>query len=378
MGFAKYQIQFLNPADDSIIMFMVQSQPYRLKYEQVLNGVGALTLELPHVGTDYFSMLPLDTLIMIQRILDGSVTVTNDAFYLLRSITRLRVEGDERWVIGGLSLNHLLSRRIIVPEDDPINSGGYVTRNGAADDVITAYVQYQCTSAVQVNAIRAIPDLTVAVSGSIGNSIGRRLRYENLLKEIRDMAKVGYVDFEITRTLDGTGAMVFSCGRIGEDKSVEGNGVLGPYTVLTPDRGNLQSPQYMIDRSKESTIAYTLGEGESTNRPVYVLSSGRENDSIYNRIENLVEVRTNQTGSVTEILTQGQQSLIEHKPQRELKFEIIPDSSGARYRQDLDLGDIVTAKWDSIERTVRIQKIAVSIGDDGEEIKFEVNEEDVN
>lgn len=367
-----YQVWFINPANDEPILYVDQSQFTQLRYDKILNNIGSCTIQMPYDGIDLIELLPFDTIIQIKRKLPDETAFSNEDFYILRNVTRTRNGDNEFFIFGGLSAAYLLGGRIIYPDDDPLVAGGYSTKDGAADDVIRAYVREQAGDLASAN--RQIPDFTVAATGSIGKLIGRRLRYENLWKIVDEIAKAGQVDFWFDRLEDGTGAIEMSVGRLGTDKTYKTTTPLPPYTILSPDRGNLSDPSIYIDKSNEETTMYVLSEGENTNRRLIIVESGTQNATIYSRREAKLESRQNDRNSVTDLITNALAQIEKQSIKEEFSFDIVQGAGGAEYGVDLFLGDKITIVWDSIRKDVRVSKIVVDINAGAESIKIEVSD----
>ena len=368
---ADYQVWFIDPANDDVLLFFDQSQIYQLQYERNLNDISVVTVELSADNKDFFELIPFDTIIEVRRIPKGETVAVTENAYVVRTITRTREGLDERFVIGGLSLEWILSGRIIDPDDDPNQAGGYSTKAGAADDVIREYVREQAADLASAN--RSYPDFSVPATSSIGKGIGRRLRYENLWNQVKEMATAGDVDFEFVRLNDGAGSFEMRIGQVGSDKSFKTTTPLPPYTVLSPNRGNIESPQYRIDKRDEITTVYVLSEGQNTNRKLFVLESGNQNNSVFARREKKIEARQSERTSTEEIFTNALFELNKNLTKREFDFDVIPGAGGAEYRVDFDLGDIITVKWESILTTIRITNITVTIDSNGEKIEVGVS-----
>src|SRR6188474_3278525 len=117
-----------------------------LTYTKVLNDVGTfqITIDANDKSAQHFGLL--DMLVNVYRRNRPMGRLELDASYFARDWERLEDEdsGEEYIIFSGVSLEDLLKRRVIRPEDDPVNAGGFVTRAGSGDVVMRDFVLYQC------------------------------------------------------------------------------------------------------------------------------------------------------------------------------------------------------------------------------------------
>jgi hypothetical protein len=284
---------------------------------------------------------------------------------MIRLTHRFREENDERFVVGGVSLNHLLARRIINPTDDPAQAGGYITKVGAVDSVMQSLCNYQLGPGAP--ALRQIPGLTIAPVGASGANLGGRWRFENLLDIMKDLAHRGYMDFQITR---GSGAStVLTIANIGADKTRDTNYPWNSWVNLNPDRGNLQRPSYQLDRTDEKNFVFEQGPGQGANRTNVQLGGDTITDSPFNRIEFLDDARQVDKTDNTSLMTSAKVSLFDNLPKLDFTFEPTGLEPGNIYRQDWDLGDLITATWDEYDENLRMIGVEIAVDEQGETIK---------
>src|SRR5262245_10864012 len=114
MALADYQLTVRSPADGSVLTILDGTAFDDCKYSRLLNDVGVLAMTLPP-NTDWPSIFTLDTLIDIERTSPTTGQLQIEETYLTRLLHRFRDGDQERFVVGGLSLNHLIARRIVDP-----------------------------------------------------------------------------------------------------------------------------------------------------------------------------------------------------------------------------------------------------------------------
>jgi hypothetical protein len=366
MPLPDYQLSIIDPTTGQVITVYDGVALYELRYNRPLNDIGAMALTLPVEGNALRlrSIFSLDALIEVARTspLTGQLQVEDT--FLTRLTHRFREGDEERFVVGGLSLNHLLARRVIDPDDDPLAAGGYSTKAGPADDVMRSYAREQAGDLA--SADRAFPNFSVGPVGSIGTGVGKRARYENLFELFQELSRSSNMDFIVTRVTSNT--LRLTIAPIGTDKSQSPNYPFAPFFMLNPDRGNLANPSLLIDRKKEGNFCYALGQGQGEFRIVAKVTGLGLGDSPYNRLEFTQDVRLAERGQSQQLLTGARDALKERQPQREFTFEPSGQQPGNIYRQDFDVGDLLTASWDDESLDLRVRDVELDISESGENI----------
>lgn len=291
--------------------------------------------------------------------------VEEDTF-LLRYYDIGEHEGKEVLILGFLSLDHLLKRRQIVPEDDPLGADGYSTKAGFAERVMNAYVNEQAVNPA-LNPLRRIAGLTTDLGDFHGNQTFQRRTYEdNLLDVLKDIATTSDWDFTITHT--GSAQFFFTGQQVGSDKSKETNFPLLPFVLFDVRRGNLQEPHLVVNAYEEINYVYMGAQGPEDDREWLPAS---DPDAIalspWGRIEGSGDAR--ESSDSDEILNSGAVFLKEHKAMNELEFEPDLQVGGAIYRDHWDLGDVVSAQYKGFEQRVRVTEVEVTASGTGETIK---------
>ncbi len=364
-----FQVAVLNPLSGAVLAIFDGTLFYDLRYSRVLNDVGTLAMTLPSTD-DIRAVFVLDAFIEVYRA-DSAGALQREETYLCR-LTHRFIEGDEeRFVVGGVSLNHLLMRRVIDPADDAGATNGHSVKSGKADQVIYDLAYEQAGPGASI--ARRTPGLTIT-SQPIGRSVATSLRFEYLFNQIKALAKAGAVDFAIERTAGA--ALELFIGKIGTDKTYGTNQPLGqPYTVLSPLRGNLTGPSLLADRKQEGNYVYAMGQGQGQDRIIYQEAGPETADSPFNRIEFVKDMRNVERSNTLALVTGAQAALREKGFHNEFTYEPTGGEPGNVYREDWDLGDAVTAKWDEASLDLRVIKVDVSIDSGGEKIVSTVTDD---
>lgn len=357
-----YQITLYNPVTGEAQAIFDGNNFYEVRYSRALDDIGAFAMTLPS-NPDYPNLFTLDSLIEIERTSPVTGRLQVEDTYLVRLTHRFREGNEERFIVGGLSLNHLLTRRVIDPDDDPTAAGGYSTKAGPADDVMRAYAREQCAD-LCATPVRQFPNFSVGSTGSLGASVGRRLRYENLFEVFQDVSRQGGVDFLISRVTGNT--LRLTIAPIGTDKTQTRNYPFVGFVQLNPDRGNMSDPSLLFDRRQEQNYVYALGQGPGESRIVQQLSGLGIGDSPYNRIEFTSDVRQAERGDSTTLVTGARAALLEKEAKKEFTFKPLGTEPGNVYRLDWDIGDLLTAAWDDESIDLRVRGVEVTLSPDGE------------
>jgi hypothetical protein len=128
-AFADYQIVLIDITTGAVLDTIIQERWEMLTYNRVLNDVSKLefTVALTDNSAQYRD---LDTIIEVYRRNANGQTLQRENTYLLRYWSIYYDENNDMEYItrGGVSCEDLLKCRIIVPADDPLNAGGYSTK----------------------------------------------------------------------------------------------------------------------------------------------------------------------------------------------------------------------------------------------------------
>lgn len=363
MTLPSYQLTVRDPYDGSVRIVLDGTAFDDCRYSRILNDVGIFAMTLPS-APDWPSIFTVDALIEVERTSPVTGRLQVEETYLTRLLHRYREGDQERYVVGGFSLNHLLARRIVDPDDDPLGAGGFSTKAGPADDVLHDYAEQQCGPSA--STLRRFPNFSVAPSSSFGTAVGRRARHELLLELFKDIANQSNVDFITTRLTGNT--LRLTIAPIGTDRSRGRNYPFAPFVELNPIRGNLSDPSLMFDRKKEMNYVYGLGQGPGENRIVAKLEGDGIYDSPFNRCEFTADIRQAERGDSSTLLTGARAALYEKQAYKQFTFKPTGAEPGNIYRLDWDIGDIVTCVWDDEMIDLRVREVEISLDSSGETI----------
>ncbi len=367
MALADYQIALISSFTGDVLRVFDSQTPYELKYNRALDDVGAVAMTMPADDT-LADLFVKDAFLEIRRTSPVTGKLIVEDTYLIRLIQRLRENDDERLVIGGLSLNHLIARRLIDPDDDPLGAGGYSTKANTADEVMRSFAREQMADLASTG--RAFPNLTVGTTPGTALRVGKRSRYDNLLEVFQALAIQGQTDFIITRY--SANNLRLTIQPIGLDRTKTSNYPFGEFTQFDPDRGNLTNPSLVMDSKKEQNFCYALGQGQGDTRIVAKVPGDNLSESPYNRIEFTADVRQSDRSDSLYLLTGGRQAITDNQQTQEFTFDTVPTASGAIYRKDYDLGDKITVRWGMTSIDLRVTNVEISLNESGEDLSVKL------
>ena len=203
-----------------------------------------------------------------------------------------------------------------------------------------------------------IRQFTTGADSLQGNTIASHFNFGvNVLQECADMAKQAGGDFKVVY-LGSPFWWYFNFypGQFGDDLSAS--------VTFSMALGNMANPQFKITRSSEKTTAAVWGKGEKLARD-YVTRTGDnyiEGDSgtFGQDTEIYVDAKSVDPGDTDGLNARGDAKLEKFKAKETFTFDI-NQNDGYRYKEDYDLGDLVTAinPFNNTSRTYKIWSVAV-------------------
>jgi hypothetical protein len=370
MGLPSYQISVISNTTGAVVKVLDMLSIYELQYSRKLNDVGTFVAVLPSTA-EFYALFDWDTLIDLYRTSPVTGLLIREETYLVRSKHRFREGNEERLVIGGMSLNHLLMRRVINPADDPASVDGYSVKSGPGDVVIASYVSQQ--AGPSASAPRQTPGLAIIPADGAGSAVNITARYNNLFNKVQDIAFQSGVDFIIERT-SGLN-LAFKTAIFGNDYTKSSNYPFTPWVGINPARGNMQSPSLNIDRGNENNYVYALGQGQGEQRRVYEAASSGAVLSPYNRCEFAKDARNVEQTNTDGLASAAFQALQDERVPVEFSFTPTGIEPGAIYRQNWDIGDRITAIWEDFIRDLRMISVEIHLQGGDEEISVTVGDQ---
>lgn len=301
----------------------------------------------------------------IDLFLNKAKYITRDDDDMVCMVTKLTLaqsidSGADELTITCLSLNNLLSYRHVFEQLNLYYS---------ADLCIRFLVD---RNFINTNPNRVITYVKLGALTEFGPTIFKQFTEEsNVLTAVQEIALTYGIGFKFI--MDDNKDFIFTLYK-GTDRSINQT-VVDP-VEFSPALNNLQSFSFELDKSNEKNYAIVVGEGEGVNRKKIGVGTAKG----INRKELFVDGSSSSTndGEVeyddyTSMLTQtGTNILAEHAATQHFNFEV--DANSYRYKEDFELGDIITVRADyGLILTAKIVEVIESWYDTNEyQVKINV------
>lgn len=251
-------------------------------------------------------------------------------------------DGTETIEAAGYFLTGILARRIIP---------ALTTFNATYRDIMRSLVNQ---NAITTNAKRMIPHLSLAaVEADTAEKQELQVTGKNLLTYLGKVSQVSEIGFKIRYLRTYMEFYTYT----GTDHSK--NQSENPRVIFAAEYDNLGSTEYTYNATDKVTSAYVAGEGEGAARTIIEVDNG---ETGLDRYESFVDSRSSREDDMTdaqylEMLRQNGLEVL--TPAVENFAGDATESETTVYKQDYDLGDIVTVlnkKWNK-ELSVRITEV---------------------
>jgi hypothetical protein len=346
-----------------------------------LNGVGEHTLvldgESPHVA-----LFVLDAQIEVWRC-DLAVS-PQIAWYLEyegfhRTIELETTEnGESLFTSKGVGYNDLLARRIICYP----SSSAYTDKSGASETAMKEYVNENAgpgaTFPPRLLQSGVTTGLSIEADAAGGGTWAGAEAFKNLLSVIQDIAKSIPIDFGII----GIGAALFEFQvrnvwgtdrtNMGLDHATGLNSAGNPPIVFALEYGNTINPVYSLSREKEINSVISEGQGLSGNRLLSIITFAAV------AAESPWNLRESSRGASDEYTTAQQNSgggtyIQDNQAKEVFTFDVMQIPS-CLYGRDYFFGDLVTARYKTIERQKKIIGVNITVEGSREDIGLELSD----
>jgi hypothetical protein len=213
--------------------------------------------------------------------------------------------------------------------------------------------------------------LTIEADAASGDNWEGSKAYINILSVCQDIANKSGIDFKVRG--NGAAAFIFRVydEQLGDDRSVVGldsvtglNGAGNPPVIFTLHRGNMGEPVYSLKRMAEGNFCFVLGEGIEADRDIVPRSvPDAIDDSPWNKKEFSRDARNRSTTTGYE--DAGDSALEENQAEETFSFRPIQVES-TLYGRDYFFGDIITGRYQDIEKNKKLVGMDLIINDQGE------------
>jgi hypothetical protein len=260
---------------------------------------------------------------------------------------------EREWTYKGIDDLGRLSNRIAVP--DPINwnftTTVYDTRTGPAETVILDYVNYNCGQMALTR--RQFPNFQVASSSGLGLTTPGNARFTNLLDLIYNIAQRGGSLGYRVHYDSGVGKLIFEVYQPSD---------LTSKVKFSADFGNLKSFKHQKKAPKANYII-VLGQGSGTSRSSVDVYDQNSID-VWELVETVKDQRNEPDAA--KLADWGTAELGKQNAQEGFNFE--PNDLpgvGFTFKQDYDLGDLVSVADDGNVLHERVTEVKISVDDQG-------------
>jgi hypothetical protein len=233
-----------------------------------------------------------------------------------------------------------------------------VFASAKAETILKTLVTYNAgASATTANGrIRngAITGISSAADAAGGNTLDWSCAWKGLLETLQDIALVAGGDFDLVKTGAQAWEFRFYAGQLGTDRSAT--------VAFAVERGNMANPVYTYNRTDERSVAIVAGQGQESSRSTAVRTGAYY--SATNDVETFVDGRNTATAAGLNAL--GDKVLSNKAPVQSFEFDVLQTPS-CLYGSHYFVGDLVTARYDSIEATRKVLGVQVTLDTDGGE-----------
>jgi len=371
--FGEYQMVVTHPTTGVILDIVEQGRIEHLKYSRKINEVGIMTLTIDSSDSLSEFIDQVDLIFDIYRRNEPNGSLEYEDSYFLQMYNRSQVDdqGNEKIIFSCVSLEDLLKRRRILPDDDPLGAGGFSTKSGDAAFIISQFINEQLINpftneARKISQVR-LTDLPVI---PFYNTQQRRNQSDTLLKVCQDIVNqtdLPVLDFHLIHT--GFAIIDVIIKARGADKTATTNTPLSQeFLFISTRRGNLRNPELVIDRRREINSVFVAGQGIGASRVFVNSTSTRVNDSPFNRKESVIDQKV--SNAVDELIDAGAVEIVNKRPIEELNFEFYPGGAQTIYNVDWELGDRITVGYETYLEDHRITEVEITLRGSSEDIKF--------
>lgn len=313
----------LNVLDENRELLDIVDDGIEVLWTKKFYDVGGCVFRIP--ASDYAVDLFLNKAKYITRDDDDMVCIVTK-LTLAQSVDT----GADELTITGLSLNNLLTQRQVWEQ---------LNLSYSADICMRFLVQQNF---IQTTTERTVSYIKLGALTEFGPTIFKQVTEEsNVLIAIQEIALAYGIGFKFV--MDEDKNFVFTLYQ-GVDRS--NNQVEVDPIEFSPDMHNLKSFTFELDKSEEKNVAIVVGEGEGVNRKKVVVGT----PTGINRKELFVDGSSSSSndGVITDyntmLIETGKDILSEHAATQYFNFEV--DVNSYVYKEDFDLGDIITIKAD--------------------------------
>ncbi len=265
----------------------------------------------------------------------------------------------------GVSYEDLLARKTIAY---PTASAG-AAKTGVGETVMKVYVDENggplSTLANGRNVAGIFTGFTVPVSAGGGGSWTGDRAGRRLLDVLREISDATDVDFRVVNTGAATWEFRAQAAPIGVDRTVVGlnpatglNGAGNTPVIFSLGAANMGAPSFSTNRVGEKTVAIVQGQGIQGDRANSIVTAAAATDSPWNAIE--ATFNANEEAAAAGLAALGAAKLEELQARETFAFDVL-QQPGTLYGRDYFVGDLVTARYLTFERSIKIIAMTIEV-----------------
>ena len=250
----------------------------------------------------------------------------------------------------------LLGRRIVAWYAGTTSRSEFTSVS--AESLMKVLVQFNCGVSATTGAGRlrngALSGITIQTDSAAGNTISWSCAWKNLLDQLQEIAKIAGGDIDLVKTGPTTREFRFYPGQLGTNRTV--------MVTFGLAYGNMAEPEYELLRMDEQTIAIVGGQGEQSSRAI-VTRTG-PGYSAANDIELFVDGRNDDT--TTKLNSRGDAKLDATRARNAFSYKVL-QTPASLYGKHYFLGDLVTARYKTIQVSQQVYTVTVKLDATGKE-----------
>lgn len=280
---------------------------------------------------------------------------------------QILVNGSKVFTSYGRGLLDLLKRRTI----RYYAGSAQAAKSGVGETVIKEYVGENAgagaTAPPRITA-GVTTGLSIAADTATGSSWTGSRPWQNLLDVIQEIGYATRIDFDVVRIGDFTWEFRTYFPQQGTNRQF---GTATPF-IFQVENNNMAQPLYVRSATEEVNDVLVLGQGEDAARVTAQRTIAASiAESPINLREDTRDAR--QESTVPGLNAVGDAFLQESKAQEKLDFIVIQGPT-SRYGLDYFLGDLVTARFQTVNVGKKIQKVSILVTEGKEEVRINLGD----
>ncbi len=320
----------------------------------------AAAIQINSPGTLQFTTLATNTLIS-ELLPDSQIELWRGALLLFSTLFQdatytLDADSRELFTATCYGTRDLLARPIVAWQPDTINRTQF--DEFPAETIMVTLVKYNATSFATVANGRLLdfplPRVSVENDQGRGVPVARAdISGKVLLDELRELATLGHVDFDVVQTAPRAWVFRVYNGYSGTDKR--------PTIVFSPTRHNMSAANYVKSFNTPRTVVVAGGTGEGKARETAV-RYGPDYATTYHR-----EYFHADTSAAGALLTSAADRILQERRVKPTLSFTPAQVAGVRFGVDYNVGDLVRGVYRDVTADYKVAGVNISLPSEGQE-----------